>query len=32
MLPAGADALGEALQRFKSLRPVPLGGYGKGRR
>jgi DNA-binding PadR family transcriptional regulator len=29
MLPAGAEALGEAMQRYKSLRPVPLGAYGK---
>jgi DNA-binding PadR family transcriptional regulator len=32
MLPAGADALGDAMQRYKSLRPVPLGGYGRGPR
>jgi len=32
LTPAGADALGEALQRYKTLRPVALGAFGKGRR
>lgn len=32
MLPAGAEALADAMQRFKSLRPVELGAYGKGGR
>jgi PadR family transcriptional regulator PadR len=32
MLPAGNAALAEALQRYKSLRPVPLGASGKERR
>lgn len=29
MLPAGAEALGDAMRRYKSLRPVPLGVSGK---
>jgi DNA-binding PadR family transcriptional regulator len=30
--PAGAEALADAMRRYKSLRPVPLGAYGKGPR
>jgi DNA-binding PadR family transcriptional regulator len=29
---AGSAALGEALERYKTLRPVPLGPQGKGPR
>ena len=32
LTPTGAEALGDAMQRYKSLRPVPLGAYGKGGR
>jgi PadR family transcriptional regulator len=32
LTPAGAEALGDALQRYKTLRPVTIGAVGKVRK
>lgn len=32
LTPAGAEALADGLRRFKTLRPVSVGSYGRGPR